>query len=229
MKVFRTARPKWASTDYDLFSGEGAAISPGRWNSRGEKTTYCAETLEVSLAEAGFWDIIVHLTTLRESQKVKVRDYREILLHKPRVLVSAEFAEIGPLLVDISAPDLLAAECEVHHVAGLSFDASRRSDYLKHDNKTRRLSSQIRSTGAAGIITCSARYDGRCIAIFPENLPRSMKRTTSLRTIVKLSAASSGSIWDGRDVGKISDRSVIANHDLFGTAVAQKVSVLSFD
>ncbi len=226
MRVFRAALPKWADTDFQLFSGEGAAIHPGRWNFPEERTVYCAESLEVALAEAGFYEIIFNLMQLRGGGVVAPRNFRALLLNRSRVLAVAEYDGIDSHLVDISTADKFADQCKKHRVR-LTFEESRRSDYVTLSDQTRRLARGIRRMGAAGMITRSARFDGRCMVIFPNQIPSVVTRKTLDRADVLFSASDAGRIWSGRDVSRISAAEVVAVYKLAGGPTSQLVPVLA--
>lgn len=225
MRVFRTAKLEYAESDFDIFSGEGAKENPGRWNSKGQLTLYCTETLTVSLAEAGFYDIIYHLSILRDYVGITAKDFREVLIGRCRVLVGVEYPGIDQHLIDISSPGKFDAACKQHGVK-LTFAESRRSDYTTLKNRPRRLAHAIRQTGAAGMITRSARADGRCVVIFPDQVPSSIARQTLHHTEAMLSASGSGKIWNGINSGDISASEIIATHSYDGSAVNQLVRVL---
>lgn len=59
MRFYRIARAEQAGTALAAFSGEGAAKYPGRWNHRGVRAVYGADSLAVACLET-----LVHLRPL---------------------------------------------------------------------------------------------------------------------------------------------------------------------
>jgi RES domain-containing protein len=226
MRVFRTAPPHWANTKAELFGGNGAAENPGRWNFAGEHTTYCTESLEGALAEAGYYEIIFHLHQLRGGGIAAHHKYHGRLLHRLRRLVVAEFNNIDSHLVDISTADQFEAQCKRNRIR-LKFEESRYSDYPLLNDRTRRLAQSIRSSGAAGIITRSARSEGRCVVIFPRQAPSDVSIDITKQADILLSASSGDGIWDGKDIRQISEGEIHAIHTLEGARTEELIQVLS--
>jgi RES domain-containing protein len=59
VKFYRIARADRAKTALEAFSGDGSAKRPGRWNHKGVRTVYCADTLAGACLET-----LVHIRPL---------------------------------------------------------------------------------------------------------------------------------------------------------------------
>ena len=53
MRVYRISRPEYVAT---ALLGNGAALAPGRWNSRGVRLAYTASSVSLAMLE-----ILVHV------------------------------------------------------------------------------------------------------------------------------------------------------------------------
>lgn len=51
MDFWRLASPRFSTTDAQAFSGEGARLYPGRWNSQGVAVSYCADSVALAALE----------------------------------------------------------------------------------------------------------------------------------------------------------------------------------
>lgn len=205
MDVYRIVSKKWSSPGL-ICNGGGAAKDGGRWNPFGVPCNYCGQIQNVSLAEMGFHKGIQPLMDFRDNDNLLIylQNYHGAEYHLCLLKIDVNTDD----LIDLSTPEKLKAAAEIFGV-DLSFEEALESRYLLSPG-TRLLARKIIDSGAPGLITQSARDIGRCVVIYPENLPDKSCRKMYQKSIKLYYSTENKSIWDGRNPTEIFQEGMLA-------------------
>jgi hypothetical protein len=187
MKVYRTT-PLHFKTPEEIFTGIGAAESPGRWNLRDQRVIYCSSTIEASASERAY-----------HSVRPKVEIYNKELMKKGN-RITASYYE------DIVTANFNIAEIEINDTAFLQLDTNEtltelmlkariesktlhecrtdKYEFAKPPFWTRHLSNFIFEEGFSGFVVSSARcHTGNTVVIFEDCITRVEPQVTQITTV----------------------------------------------
>lgn len=170
MIAFRVTTEKFSKQPY-LLNGEGGLVHPGRWHFRGTKTVYCAESLDTALSEKGYHTIVLPAREINFQHKGKSKPPKariEKLLRRELVISELGIQLDDSKFVDISTPGKLARWSSKLGVP-LTFEQAL-VDNPFYTDQTCTFGSAVHGEGRIGLITQSARHDGRCMVLFPDHL-----------------------------------------------------------
>lgn len=175
MKCFRCVLPLYGEAD-SIFQGSGAAIYPGRWNSKGVRCIYASTTLEVAVCEQAFHSLLFKIEQYNaqvgtNGRKPPTHFYNEII-KVPYRLAEVELAE-GLPTVDLTSDIQLQQQLSKYGMPQKSLADARAHSYRlpQKDMWTRKLGTALEKDGVAVVLVPSARSDaGKNIFLFEDNL-----------------------------------------------------------
>jgi RES domain-containing protein len=189
MKLFRTTHKDYAAKD-QVFSGIGAAESPGRWNTKGMHSIYTSANAEIACAERFFHSLLFRVQKYNQEldkvgRKALQDHYFEEIADVEFVLAVANIEEVK--ITEVTHDEQLRDVLSAAKFPSKDVIDYRKSSY-RRDPWTRSLGEYLSKSGMQGIKVLSARSNsGENIVLFEGNIDQDSIKIEEV-LIVKISA-----------------------------------------